>query len=597
MDRRRFLSATASTALFAQLATASGIASAAAAGPVAGLQRRFVRTNGRDVFYLHSGKGPPLVLLHSSPGDSAFFLRDIPELAKHYSVYAFDTPGFGRSDPLPEAQRDVSYLADAIADAMRALKLPPAMVLGSHTGAAIGTELAARQPDVVRALFLDGFPIFNQEELDGWFDEFFPLLVPDKQGGQFAPVWTRCRDQSLWFPWSYKKPDHLMGMPLAQPARIQTTMLSVMRCGRTYVPAFRSAVFYGPRAAATIARIKQPMMFTCAEGDPLSAHLDRLPALKANQNIRKLPTGAAVRALRDEWLAAHAGTATAPVIVIKSSPDAEISLHVAELADGREVFVRTAGQADKPPLLFLHDAPGSSAMHIATIRALSVHARVYAPDLPGCGETDPLSAESPSTEDYVQVVRATMDALGLKRVAVHGIGIGSIIALELARLVPARVNIVSVQSVPLPSSDERQDLLRNFAPPIELKADGSHWYATWLMLRDASIFWPWYKNTSGDALRHGDLSTSFAADKLHDRTMEVMKQYASYHHVINAAFDRDVTPMLNQAATKLVVCTDPTHIFSAYDGAVLAHRPVGPRLSMTGDERVDAAELAKLLHL
>ena len=596
IDRRNFLAS--STILAMMNAGGAGLDSAQAQlpGSKVKISRRYVRVNERDLFYLHAGSGPPVILLHSSPGDSAFFLRDIPVLASKYSVFAFDTPGFGRSDPLPEKERDVSSLADNIAAAMRALGLPPAALFGSHTGAAIAAELAARQPDVVRSVMLDGFPIFNEQELGTWFDGFFPPLIPDLQGGQFAPIWTRGRDQSIWFPWSYKHPKHLLGQAVAKRDRIHTTMMSVMRCGRTYVPAFRSAVFYGPRAAAALARIEQPVMIAAAQGDPLSAHLDRLPPLKASQKALKLPTGDAVRALRDEWLAQHAGQKAAPAPSYVPPSDAGVRARIIALADGREIFLREAGKDDAPPLFLVHDAPGSSHMHLALILALSVHYHVIAPDLPGCGESAPLSTVTPDIADFSGVVRAAAEAMGLDSFQLHGIGFGSHVALHLARTAPQMVQSTILQSMPMPDSSEVADMLEHMAPPITLKADGSHWYATWQMLRDSLIFWPWYRSDNPQNLRRIDLARDFDADSLHDRTVEIMKQYAAYHHIIHAALKQDPRPLLNECRRRIILATTVQHPFAIYDAALRQACPQAPLVELTGDVQAHARQLQQLLH-
>lgn len=590
LNRRRFLLSAAFVGLLEQLPASSAVS--ADFDQKFRIRRRYIRVGERDVFYLSAGEGPPVVLIHSSPGDSAFFLREIPQLATKYAVYAFDTPGFGRSDPLAEPQRDVSFLADAISDALRALNLPPVLVYGSHTGAAIGMELAARHPALVSALMLDGVPVFSDDELNTWFNGFMPPLVPDKQGGHFAAVWTRCRDQSLWFPWSYKQPDHFLGHGVASTERIHSTSMSIMRCGRTYVPAFRSAVFYAPRVPDTMAKIDVPTMITCAKGDPLSAHLDRMPPLKANQHIEKMPTGEAVRGLRERWLTRYAGEKSVRPSFDLLPTEPDLCSWIVELPSGQEIFMRVAGKKELPPLLLIHDAPGSSRKHLSLIAALSAYARVYAIDLPGCGESEPVSGSEPQMLDFVRVVDAVMDILAIRQAAIYGVGIGCSVALELAFHAPEKVQRLILQSVLLASNTERAEMLANYAPPIELKADGSHWYKTWLMLRDSLSFWPWYKSASGDRLRRVNLSASFDADHLHDWTVEVMKQHASYQHVINAAIRQDTRTMLGKVTDKLYFCIDPLHPFATFNADFKAVRPTVSVVEVLNDDKAHVHELS-----
>ena len=475
------------------------------------------------------------------------------------------------------------------------LGLTPVLVYGSHTGAAIAAELAARQASVVRAVMLDGFPIFNEQERAGWFGDFIPTLIPDKHGGHFVSVWTRARDQSVWFPWSYKKPDHLLGQGVASVTRIQATVMSIMRCGRTYLPAFESAVFYGPRAPGTLARISQPTMIACAKGDPLSGHLNRLPRLKSSQSVSRLPTGVEVRALRDEWLARHAGDTTAPVIANSPSREAAISMYNAELPDGQVVFMRIAGEPSKLPLVLIHDAPGSSRMHEPLITALAQHFRVYAVDLPGCGESDPLPKQAPTAADFVDVLRSVMAVLGIDSAGFLGVGTGSSVALAVANRDPLTVRHLFLQSLPLPGEEQRQEMALNYAPPIELKSDGSHWYSTWLMLRDSLTFWPWYKSGSAENLRKVDTSGGFDADHLHDWTVEVIKQSSSYHQAVLAALAQDSGACLARCHCRLTLCDDLQHPFATYEAKAREIRPDASRVEVSRDPAEYAAKLASAM--
>src|SRR5579885_2354104 len=84
------------------------------------MRDRFATTPDGRIHYLHEGSGPPLVLLHSV-GCSAYEYEDsLPLLAQHFTVYAWDMPGHGDSDPLPrhytieDFARAVVHLMDAV---------------------------------------------------------------------------------------------------------------------------------------------------------------------------------------------------------------------------------------------------------------------------------------------------------------------------------------------------------------------------------------------------------------------------------------------------------------------------------------------------
>lgn len=93
-----------------------------------------------------------------------------------------------------------------------------------------------------------------------------------------------------------------------------------------------------------------------------------------------------------------------------------------------------------PPLLLVHGL-GSSAMQDwgRLVAPLGRQFHVYAPDLPGFGESErPLDADY-SIPMQVDAVRAFMDAMGLERARVAGISMGGWIVSRLASESPERV--------------------------------------------------------------------------------------------------------------------------------------------------------------
>jgi pimeloyl-ACP methyl ester carboxylesterase len=97
------------------------------------IERRYLSVDGRRVHYRRTGEGPPLVMLHGSPGDGEMLAEEMAAAARRFTCLALDTPGFGDSDPLPGQVLTVADLAQATAEAMSALGLPPCRVYGTHT--------------------------------------------------------------------------------------------------------------------------------------------------------------------------------------------------------------------------------------------------------------------------------------------------------------------------------------------------------------------------------------------------------------------------------------------------------------------------------
>ena len=119
------------------------------------MKRGFSYTREGQIYYMEAGVGPALVLLHPSPQSSRVFWRLMPKLANRYRVVAFDTLGFGRSDPLPEGIT-MPRLGASVSDAMVALGIERAHLFGFHTGNKIAAALAANMPERLARLVICG---------------------------------------------------------------------------------------------------------------------------------------------------------------------------------------------------------------------------------------------------------------------------------------------------------------------------------------------------------------------------------------------------------------------------------------------------------
>jgi pimeloyl-ACP methyl ester carboxylesterase len=207
------------------------------------ITRHFLACGTRRVHYRRAGSGPPVVMLHGSPGDSQMLEHEIAAAAESFSVFALDTPGFGFSEALPGETLRVRDLAAATAEALGALNLPPCRVYGSHTGAAIAIELGLGWPHLVSGLVMEGLPAFTQDEIDILFRGYFAPMVPDALGGHLTSTWMRFRDQFTWFPWPSRDVNRLNPYGRPEPEDIHHWVCMFYRSCRTYAPAYRAACF------------------------------------------------------------------------------------------------------------------------------------------------------------------------------------------------------------------------------------------------------------------------------------------------------------------------------------------------------------------
>jgi 2-hydroxy-6-oxonona-2,4-dienedioate hydrolase len=108
---------------------------------------------GYKLHYLEAGRGEPIILLHGTGGEGARWLPTIQGLAGNFRVIALDQVGFGQSDkPLTIYHNGV--FAGFLAQFMKTVGVPKAVVMGQSMGAAVALYLAVHHPEMVERLVL-----------------------------------------------------------------------------------------------------------------------------------------------------------------------------------------------------------------------------------------------------------------------------------------------------------------------------------------------------------------------------------------------------------------------------------------------------------
>lgn len=116
-------------------------------------------------------KAPPVVLVHGLALSHRYMMPTGRLLAQRsFRVLAPDLPGFGASIK-PPCVLDVPALADALADWLRLMALPPVLLLGNSFACQIIIDLASRYPGLVAATLLQG-PTTPPGERT-WLAQFF----------------------------------------------------------------------------------------------------------------------------------------------------------------------------------------------------------------------------------------------------------------------------------------------------------------------------------------------------------------------------------------------------------------------------------------
>ena len=120
---------------------------------------KFTTTRGESIFYDWCGQAdaPPVIMVHGLAADRTIFNPQIREFKEHFLVYALDLPGHGDSAWKEKGEQyQIRETPEIIRDLMDHLDLPEAHIVGHSIGATTALLFAARYPDRVISLVLEG---------------------------------------------------------------------------------------------------------------------------------------------------------------------------------------------------------------------------------------------------------------------------------------------------------------------------------------------------------------------------------------------------------------------------------------------------------
>jgi len=309
------------------------------------------RWGPRQVHYRRTGRGPVLILLHQSPLSSRDVIATMQRWQRHYTCIAPDTPGYGLSDPLGVTHAEMDDFATAVVEFLDAIGVDKAAFYGFHTGAMMAAMLAARYPQRVHAVVANGYVIPTTAERAELVAEYLPPFVPTWDGAHLAWLWSRMREQVIFFPWYRKEPADRMALTLPPPEVLQANLVEFLRAGDHYRVAYRAA-FTMP-AAEALAGLRVPLLVTAAAGDPLQAHGQQISLAAATSVRRRLIEAAGIRHSQgllchpDAARLARMGRAALRGAGLSQAKAAAVSALSEATADGS---LPLAGWTDAPPV-------------------------------------------------------------------------------------------------------------------------------------------------------------------------------------------------------------------------------------------------------
>src|SRR4029079_353905 len=140
-----------------------------------------VEVGGITLRYIKTGRGPNLVLLHTLRTQLDLFEKVIPELSRHFTVYALDYPGHGYSD-IPKARYDAAFFTEAVEGFLDRLDLRDVTLAGVSIGGSIALIVATRRnPRVARVVAINPYDYAKgrglaRSSIFGWLINYTALL-------------------------------------------------------------------------------------------------------------------------------------------------------------------------------------------------------------------------------------------------------------------------------------------------------------------------------------------------------------------------------------------------------------------------------------
>jgi pimeloyl-ACP methyl ester carboxylesterase len=219
--------------------------------------RHFVDLPAATVHYASCGKGDPVLLLHQTPRSWDEYRDVLPLLGSRRWAIAMDTAGFGDSTwhaAGDESNASIESWARVALSLLDALGISRADVVGHHTGAVIGVELARCAPGRVRSLVMSSSPYHSTATRAGQVRD--KPVVDDVErrpdGSHLVELW---RIRSEFYP----------------PGAIdllERFVRDAIRAGRFAAEGHRVVARYDMRAA--VALIRCPVLLIGATADPFS---------------------------------------------------------------------------------------------------------------------------------------------------------------------------------------------------------------------------------------------------------------------------------------------------------------------------------------
>jgi pimeloyl-ACP methyl ester carboxylesterase len=470
------------------------------------------------------------VLLHQSPLSSRDMLPTMQRWGARFTCIAPDTPGYGNSDPFGVAHAEMADIAQAVVEFFDAVGIDKAAVYGFHTGAMISVALARYFPDRIVCAVANGYVLLTEQERADIVANYLPPLVPAWDGSHLAWLWSRMREQTIFFPWYRKALEDRLNFDVPQPTALQAAALDLLRAGDHYRVGYRAAFTMASDAA--LRDVQVPTLITAAETDVLAKHLERVHGKSRQVTIERGASAEATLDLAARYLARYKLT-TAPKLRATAPIPGRLWQEMIEVPGG-QLRAKRNDDAKGTPVVVQHDAAGSSDIVRRLAEGFVGKRPVLAVDLPGHGESDnTLPRGKVTVGAYAKSLATALDALEIERCDFLGQWGGGLLGLELATSAPKRIDHLILADLLYFDAKLTATLKAHYTPDIQPDWYGGHLLHAWMLMRDQGLFWPWFERT-----RRGIIWQPVRVDPemVHRRVIEVFKAPVMWRAAYQAHF-------------------------------------------------------------
>lgn len=203
-----------------------------------------------------------------------------------------------------------------------------------------------------------------------------------------------------------------------------------------------------------------------------------------------------------------------------------------------QIHYRHAGAADRSACVLLHQTPSTSAMYEDLMPLLADDFRLFAPDTPGMGLSDPVPGAL-TIDALADGLAEFLDGVGIDRCRLFGHHTGAAIAAQLAADRPERVEALALSGPPLLDARLRARLPES-AVPYPAEDDGGHLIKTWR--------------------RTFDKDRNASLDTVHRETADAIALGAGYAAAYDAVIAHDLEGALGAVTCPALVFAGTTDV-------------------------------------